>query len=91
MADLTVTAAKVGMVDPLKAEVYSMIAAEAEQELAVVKSYLPAELSDDELADFRKLVIEAHRKGMKILIDLVVNHTSSEHPWFKEAIKGKQK
>ena len=35
------------------------------------------------IEDYKLLVKEAHSKGIKILIDLVVNHTSSEHPWFK--------
>jgi len=35
------------------------------------------------IEDYKHLVKEAHAKGIKILIDLVVNHTSSEHPWFK--------
>lgn len=37
------------------------------------------------LEDFRKLTSDAHKRGMKVIMDLVVNHTSSEHPWFKEA------
>ena len=37
-------------------------------------------------ADFKHLVAEAHRRGIKVLVDLVLNHASSEHPYFKEAM-----
>lgn len=40
------------------------------------------------LDDFRNFVKEAHTRGTKIVIDLVVNHSSSEHPWFVESSKG---
>ena len=37
------------------------------------------------LADLDELVEQAHDRGIKIVMDLVVNHTSDEHPWFVES------
>jgi glycosidase len=39
--------------------------------------------------DFKKLVAEAHKRDIKILVDLILNHTGSDHPWFQSAIKDK--
>ena len=36
--------------------------------------------------DFKRFVAEAHRRGIRVLIDMVLNHASSEHPYFKEAL-----
>ncbi len=36
-------------------------------------------------ADFRHFVREAHRRGLKIITELVINHTSDRHPWFQAA------
>lgn len=41
------------------------------------------------MADFDKLLSEAHARGLKIVMDLVVNHTSDEHPWFVESRKSR--
>lgn len=43
-----------------------------------------------DLDDVEVLIEEAHKRDLKIIFDLVLNHTSSEHPWFQEAIKGPQ-
>ena len=37
------------------------------------------------LADFQELIDQAHARGMKVILDLVCNHTSSQHPWFLAA------
>ncbi|MEF7562641.1 alpha-glucosidase [Bacillus infantis] len=37
------------------------------------------------MADFDRLLEEVHQRGMKLIIDLVLNHTSDEHPWFIES------
>ena len=41
------------------------------------------------LEDFDRLVAEVHARGMKLVMDLVVNHTSAEHPWFVESRSSK--
>lgn len=37
------------------------------------------------MEDFEKLIAECDKRGIDVIIDLVVNHTSSEHPWFQKA------
>ncbi|MEV7623448.1 alpha-glucosidase [Actinoplanes sp. NPDC089786] len=39
------------------------------------------------LADFDELLTEAHARGMKLIMDLVVNHSSDEHAWFRDPAK----
>ena len=40
------------------------------------------------LDDFKTLLHEAHELGLRVIMDLVVNHTSNEHKWFSESRKG---
>ena len=37
------------------------------------------------MEDFDELIAEIHKRGMKLMMDLVINHTSIEHPWFLES------
>ena len=39
------------------------------------------------LADAQQLIDEVHKRGMKIVFDMVMNHTSIEHPWFQSEIR----
>lgn len=41
------------------------------------------------MADFKRLIAEAHKRNIAVYLDLIVNHTSTEHPWFTKASKGK--
>src|ERR1017187_2595868 len=37
------------------------------------------------LADFKSFLREAHRRGLRVITELVLNHTSDQHPWFQRA------
>ena len=41
------------------------------------------------LGDFTEFTVQARERGIRILVDLVVNHTSDQHPWFQAACKNK--
>ena len=38
------------------------------------------------MEDFDRLLEECHKRDLKVIMDMVINHTSTEHPWFKEAV-----
>src|SRR5919198_69323 len=49
---------------------------------AVLYQIYPRSFQD---ADFDALLSDAHRRGLKVLLDLVANHTSGKHSWFQES------
>ena len=42
------------------------------------------------LSDVRRFIHEAHRRGIRVITELVINHTSDQHPWFQRARKAKR-
>jgi maltose alpha-D-glucosyltransferase/alpha-amylase len=50
-----------------------------------ISDYISINPAYGTMADFKRLLREAHRRGLKIITELVINHTSSEHPWFQRA------
>jgi maltose alpha-D-glucosyltransferase/alpha-amylase len=50
-----------------------------------IADYLNVHPSYGTLEDFKTLVRAAHERGIRVLIELVVNHTSDQHPWFQRA------
>ena len=51
-----------------------------------VKNYYRVNPEYGTAADFKRMVAAAHRRGIRVLVDLVLNHASNEHPYFKEAL-----
>jgi len=50
-----------------------------------VSNYTDVDPIFGDMATFDELVQQAHRYGIKVVIDFVINHTSDQHPWFLEA------
>ncbi len=50
-----------------------------------ISNYMDVDPRFGSLADFDRLTAEAHQRGIRIIVDLVLNHTSDQHPWFKES------
>jgi len=42
------------------------------------------------MADARRFIAEAHKRGLRVITELVINHTSDQHPWFQRARKAKK-
>ena len=50
-----------------------------------IADYTSVHASYGSLEDFKAFLQAAHTRGMRIIIEMVLNHTSDQHPWFKEA------
>ena len=50
-----------------------------------IADYLDVHSQYGTLQDFRDFIAEAHRRGLKVITELVINHTSDQHAWFQEA------
>jgi maltose alpha-D-glucosyltransferase/alpha-amylase len=50
-----------------------------------IADYLSVHPAVGNLDDFRELLVEAHARGLKVITELVLNHTSDQHPWFQRA------
>lgn len=53
-----------------------------------VANYYAIDDSFGTMADMETLIEEAHERGIKVMMDFVLNHTSDQHPWFQEALNG---
>ena len=54
-----------------------------------VRDYRAVEKDYGDADDFQRLIEEAHRRGMRVILDLVINHTSRQHPWFRDAYRAR--
>src|SRR5690606_11235608 len=50
-----------------------------------IADYYSINPSYGDIKAFKKLIKEAHKRGLKIITELVINHTSDQHPWFQKA------
>jgi maltose alpha-D-glucosyltransferase / alpha-amylase len=54
-----------------------------------IANYCAVNPSYGKLADFKTFLREAHRRGLRIITELVLNHTSDQHPWFQRSRRAK--
>jgi maltose alpha-D-glucosyltransferase/alpha-amylase len=50
-----------------------------------ISDYVSVHPSYGSLEDFKIFLAAAHERGMRVIVEMVLNHTSDQHPWFKEA------
>lgn len=55
-----------------------------------ISNYVDIDPRFGSLHDFRRLVDLLHQAGIKVIVDVVFNHSSDQHPWFLDALKGPQ-
>jgi maltose alpha-D-glucosyltransferase/alpha-amylase len=56
-----------------------------------ISDYMDVHPDYGTLSDFRAFVREAHARGIRVITELVINHTSDQHPWFQRARRAKPK
>lgn len=54
-----------------------------------ISHYFEIDESYGTMDDFKELLKQTHERGMKLIMDLVINHTSTEHEWFKQSASSK--
>ncbi len=55
-----------------------------------ISDYKTINPSYGKMADFKAFVTEAHRRGLRVITELVINHTSDQHPWFQKARRARR-
>ena len=50
-----------------------------------IADYLSVHPNYGTMEDFREFLVQAHNRGLQVMIELVINHTSDQHPWFQRA------
>ncbi len=56
-----------------------------------VADYVSIDLRFGTMEDMEELIAEGKKRGIGLMLDMVFNHTSTEHPWFKRALSGEKK
>jgi maltose alpha-D-glucosyltransferase/alpha-amylase len=55
-----------------------------------ISDYFNVHLDYGTLRDFREFLRKAHERGIRVITELIINHTSDQHPWFKRSRQAKQ-